>query len=236
MRIYLKKGIIIDTNHFSVSDGEFYIQEIEEHCIEKYAYPGDSIKYTLDDEMVILYDTLRDTFFRNTEEYYHELSATPIFVQAAGQDSDCALTADEFTHLIQESSFIQLPNCYRHLYLVDCQFLVGSIQNLLCSMEFLFTNFYIELTKLGNSISPSSPNAVMMESSPSVNNVVAILETYFVKAYSILDRFCKLVYELEYKMEDFTKYSKMKSSKILWGDRKNYLLTISLEPYSKNVY
>lgn len=187
MQIYLKKGIVIDTDHFNIQYGDFYIQATRDYCTEKYVYPGDSIKYKLDSELVSLYDTLRDAFFESTEEYYHELDLTPIFVQAAGQDSDCALTADEFAQCIQESSFTQLPNCYRHLYLVDCQFLVGSIQNLLVSMEDIFCDFYVRITTLGKSISPSKPNVVMMESSSNVISLVSLLETYFVKAYSILD-------------------------------------------------
>lgn len=228
MQIYLKKGIVIDTDHFNIQYGDFYIQATRDYCTEKYVYPGDSIKYKLDSELVSLYDTLRDAFFESTEEYYHELDLTPIFVQAAGQDSDCALTADEFAQCIQESSFTQLPNCYRHLYLVDCQFLVGSIQNLLVSMEDIFCDFYVRITTLGKSISPSKPNVVMMESSSNVISLVSLLETYFVKAYSILDRFCKIAYELEYPMADFEKYKKMKSAKVLWGDRKR--LSINHQP------
>lgn len=218
MRIYLKKGTMIDANPVSIEDGEFYIQELR-NSIEKYTYRGD-IKYKLDNEMVSLYDTLRDMLFKNTEEYYRELDSTPIFVQTAGQDSDCALTACQFANLIQEASFAQLPNFFRHLYLVDCQFLVGGIQNLLASMEEIFCNYYVRIAALGEDISPSRPDAVMMASSPDVIGVVSLLETYFVKAYSILDRFCKLVYELEHPMTDFTEYKKMKSANVLWGDRK----------------
>lgn len=42
----------------------------------------------------------------------------------------------------------KIPNLYKHLYLVDCQFLVGTIQNLLCSMEDAFIRYYIMLTNL----------------------------------------------------------------------------------------
>lgn len=36
---------------------------------------------------------------------------------------------------IQDEDYCAKPNFFKHLYLVDCQFLVGTIQNLLCGME-----------------------------------------------------------------------------------------------------
>ena len=78
-------------------------------------------------------------FFEDTEKYYQELEMLPIWVKDAGQNSECNISADTFNEWTSGSS---IPNLYKHLYLVDCQFLVGTVQNLLCSMEDAFIRFY----------------------------------------------------------------------------------------------
>ena len=76
----------------------------------------------------------------------------PIFVQEAGQDSECGLTSELFSEWIQKDKYKNLPNFYKHLYLVDCQFLVGTIQNLLCGMEDSFIRYYSLISSVGNNL------------------------------------------------------------------------------------
>ena len=80
---------------------------------------------------VKLYDVLRDLYFDDVDRYYEELAILPIWVQEAGQNSDCVIDVDLFCELINAEESRKIPNLYKHLYLVDCQFLVGTIQNLL---------------------------------------------------------------------------------------------------------
>lgn len=215
MQIYSQQGIEIETCNFTHEKNEFYLQKIG----TEYTYFGDSILGKLNDSLVILYDTMRDLFFKDTIQYYKEQSVMPIFVTEAGQDSDCPLSSKNFSKLLSDNQFNYLPNFYRHLYLADCQLLIGSIQNLLESMEYSFVNYF---TNICDIVTPcSAPDTVMIDMSPSGRNVISFVENYFIKSYAILDRFSKLAYEFESPMTDFSKYNKMISAKILWGDRKN---------------
>lgn len=220
MKTYFENGTLQEVPCFLDKSDMFYIQELEGDHSDKYVYPGDSIKYDLDTELVSLYDRFRDAFFEDTNEYYRELRQLPIFVQEAGQDSECSLTAEVFRDWIQREEFTKTPNFYRHLYLVDCQFLIGTIQNLLSGMEDSFVNYYTRIANIGNGISPSAPDATMYEMSMPVRCISSLLESYFVKAYSILDMLCKIGHELQFTEKEFTSYKKIKSADLLWGARK----------------
>ena len=101
MKTYFENGTLQEVPCFLDKSDMFYIQELEGDHSDKYVYPGDSIKYDLDTELVSLYDRFRDAFFEDTNEYYRELRQLPIFVQEAGQDSECSLTAEVFRDWIQ---------------------------------------------------------------------------------------------------------------------------------------
>ena len=98
METYLKNGTIIDKQYILEDDDNFCIQKLN----DRYMYPGDSINYDLDNELVALYDTFRDLFFSNIDAYYEELGTMPIFVQEAGLSSDCAFKKDFFMKLLNE--------------------------------------------------------------------------------------------------------------------------------------
>lgn len=197
----------------------FYIQDMGDDYGDRYVYPNDSLKYSLDSELVSLYDKFRDLIFPDTEAYYRELDALPIWVQSAGQDSDCAVTADIFRKWIQED-LERIPNLHRHLYLVDCQFLVGTIQNLLIGMEDVFVNYFIQIANAGIRLEPQNKDTTIFEVSWNSRRLSALLENYFVKAYSILDLLCKIGHEFQNPQTSFSSYKKIKSSEVLWGDRK----------------
>ena len=63
IRTIFMNGIEKDVPYFLDDIQEFYIQELSQELPDRYIYPGDSIKYDLDGELVLLYDTLRDVFF-----------------------------------------------------------------------------------------------------------------------------------------------------------------------------
>ena len=141
MKTYLGNGMVNEYPDFidNASVG-FFIQETEgQYITDKYIYPDDSIKYELDNQLVDLYDLFRDFLFENTDQYYREVASLPIWIQRAGQDSDCAISSDMFSEWMQKAN---IPNLYKHLYLVDCQFLIGTVQNLLSAIEDAFINYY----------------------------------------------------------------------------------------------
>ena len=223
MEIYFQNGTMKKSKYMEGNDNEFYVQVLDStsHVTEHYIYPGNELNYELDSELVTLYDKLRDTLFVSVDEYYKQCCSMPIFVQSAGQDSESSITASQFQELLKLSALNNnlCIDLYRHLYLVDCQYLVGTIQNLLSGMEDAFINYFIKICGI-SSLAISNPDTTYFVMSQSVRNISSLLESYFTKAYSILDMFCKLAYELEYPMLDFSKYRKLKSAKLLWGDKK----------------
>lgn len=225
MKTYFQNGIAKDIPYFLEDSTEFYIQELQGNFPEKYIYPGDKLKYELDSVLVSLYDKFRDLFFDDTTAYYGELSLMPLFVQDAGQNSECSWTVEFFNKVMQEEKIKEIPNIYKHLYLVDCQFLIGTIQNLLSGMEAAFVSYYTQISEIGNDLKPSSEDVTMYQISQAVTSVSTSLENYFIKAYSILDMLCKIAYEFQFLQKDFSSYKKLKSADVLWGARKN--LTIN---------
>ena len=99
--------------------------------------------------------------------------------------------------------------------------MINTIQNLIQYIDYCFKNYYIELSKialLSKRIDYSPARIISYES----RQLAFILETYFTKAYSILDLFCKIIFELENPVpkNKLNKLKKLVSSEKLWGDRK----------------
>ena len=221
MRTIFNSGMIKDVPYFLDENDEFGIQELDgERVTDKFAYQGDSIKYELDSALAELYDLFRDLLFEDVCKYYTEVPLLPIWVQEAGQSSDIAISSYEFTELIDKS---KVPNLLKHLYLVDCQFLIGTIQNLLCAMETAFIDYYqliasFPLTEHCRSL--TDQDGTIMNISAHSKQASSAVETYFTKAYSILDIMCKICYEIQNLRTEFIGYQKIKSADILWGSRK----------------
>lgn len=221
MKTYCQNGLVGDAPYIANEHDKFCVQKLESLSGDQLIYPGDSLKNKIDDELVSLDDKLRDLIFKDRDMYYAGINAIPIFAQSAGQDSDCQISAGTFNKLIHEETFSKIPNIYRYLYLADCQFLVGTIQNLLSGMDGAFTDYYIKICNIGNNIRPFKPNSTMCFISQSVSSISSLLESYFIKAYSILDMLCKLANEFEHPENDFSTYKKIKNADLLWGYRKN---------------
>ncbi len=223
MKTYFANGISKDMPYYMDDPEEFCLQELGANFPGKYIYSGDSINYQLDEGLSCLYDTLRDLFFEDTDEYYRDFNIIPIWVIDAGQNSDSPISAKEFNELL-ESFGEAVPNINKHLYLSDCRFLVGTVQNLLSSMEDSFIKYYISLTALDDSDYKYNElqgvDGVCYVMSAKARSTVSLIETYFTKAHSVLDILCKICFEIQNKNEDFSRYKKIKSAKILWGDRK----------------
>lgn len=228
MKTYYKNGISKEIPYIIDTSEEFVIQDLGKDYPDRYIYPGDSVKYELDIELVRLYETLQDLYFECSENYYSDIYLQPVWVQGAGQNSYFDISAETFRDFLCNESSAGIPNLYKHLYLADCQFLVGTIQNLLSGIEDAFIRYYITLASLNiDDICHETPNSTIYVMSATSRCASSILETYFTKAYSILDILCKICYEIQNKNEEFSSYRKIKSAKILWGDRKKLLINSS---------
>lgn len=217
MKRYTMNGTSEDIESWCMPDSSFCIIEMPQDNSLDYSYSGDQIEFELDGELAVLYDKLMKLYF-NAEDYYNEIGSIPQFVQQAGQDSDTSISKDETVELFNEYNE-KTPNLIKHFYLVDVQFLVGTIQNLLSGLHSCFCNYYISLCN----VAPLRINndGESWTSSIKSRNVAFFIETYFIKAYSILDLLCKIAYEFEHPKQDFTKYQRMNCSNVLWGQRKH---------------
>lgn len=215
MITYFQDGHTEDVPYFITDCMQFFIQDIGT-SVDKYAYPNDSLKYDVDNELVKLYDAFRDVLFPDTKQYYREISKIPIWVQEAGQDSNCDLSKTIFNEFVSYMNS-ELINCF--LYLVDCQYLIGTIQNLHIGMEYIFVNYFKSISNIDLNNS-NYENGVISVMSTGTSAITSLLESYFIKAYSILDMFTKIAYEFENIETEFEKYKKTKSANILWGDKK----------------
>lgn len=226
MKTYFQNGTSKDIPYFVHKNDCFYVQEMDSPHVERYVYAEDN-KYEIDGELVTLYDKFRDLFFPDTNAYYEELYLLPIYAQTAGIDSDCCLSSKRFVEFF-DMSLKHNPNLYRHIYLNDCQFLISTVQNLIEAMSDCLCNFYVRLSEIELFQGGSFDNTIVTLSSYQSRHLCFLVETYFTKAYSIMDIFCKIAYEFENPMKDFSKYNKMNCADILWGDRKR--LTINKHP------
>ena len=220
MKIYSQKGLAFESEFYCESHDELYIYLDPPLSAEKYFYTGDLRKYDCDAELANISQTLIKVLFKDTDKYYQESKMMPVFIYGAGQDSQVSISKEQFKNAINNARNNTLPNFYRHLYLGDCEFLVGTIQNLLNGLDDAFINYFIRISDIGKNEKVGKPNIIKMEMSDEVSRIEATLENYFIKAHSILDIFTKLAYEFENINEDLTKYDKLKGKDILWGDRK----------------
>lgn len=218
--IYYGNGTKCEIDNATTEKTEFYIKDLGDGYPDRFIYQDDSLNYELDGELVVLYDKLRDLIFNDTEKYYMESYNIPIFINEAGLNSDCRLSADSFAKLIQNDKSDMIPNFNKHLYLADCQFLVGNIQNLLCGIEDAFINYFVNISNINSIHYMDNPNTTTYVMSQSVRAISSILESYFIKTYSILDMVVKIAFEMQNPQDFFSEYPKMKSNKLLWGDKK----------------
>ena len=155
MKTITQYGITTEYAYFLGNQKSFYIQRLDGDVPDKYIYPGDSSKYELDAQLTVLYDTFRDVFFPDLALYYSELASLPILLQCAGQDSEFTCSSEMFQELILYAESQNFPDLYRHLYLVDCQFMIGTIQNLLLGMEDAFINYFEKSQQFPSSDPPT---------------------------------------------------------------------------------
>jgi hypothetical protein len=77
--------------------------------------------------------------------YFAEFKKLPRWVYEGGLQSDIVISKVEFEQYINS---VKDTNIYRHLYLADCQSLIGSIQDMVQSINSNFINFYVQLANV----------------------------------------------------------------------------------------
>lgn len=232
-KYYYTNGTTSDT--INLYSKQFYIKEYkkDDNTLD-YCYNGDDIYYNLDDECIKLYDLFQNNIFNSTEDYYYYQSLLPIGIIEGGLNSDCAISKESFEKYfinhICDLYQISSPSIsksklydgidklkYHYAYLVDCQSLINTLQELMLSSRNSFVYFYKYLSEVPIMFNFKEIYFSITNQGRLVFNMASNL---IITLYSIFDILTKICYELEHIKNCSENYPKLSSSKILFGDKK----------------
>ncbi|KAF0190239.1 MAG: hypothetical protein FD168_537 [Desulfobulbaceae bacterium] len=174
------------------------------------------IFYDIENSCIGLYDRFQDYIFPDRDRYYTEQGLVQQWVYHLGLDSDFASSKDIFNIWVQE---IVDGKYYGHLFLADCQNLIGFIQNRILATRTQYENFYKHLDEVGTSMFCN--DGVYWTTGENSIEVFSSLHDLFITMYASLDLITKLAFQFENMPNDYSKYQKMKSKSILFGNRIN---------------
>jgi hypothetical protein len=153
---------------------------------------------------------------------YEQLAyAMPQFVATAGLDSEAPVSSALFQEFLRMTA--DFPELNRFLYLHDCERLVSSIQECLKEISQITAEFYLALNTepfFGVTPQPLRDGEVRFLSSAVTTKLFAFLNFLLIRMHSLMDYSVKVATEAERLREDFTKYSRMPSLSVQFGDRK----------------
>ena len=224
MITYMQNGTKLDVPFINTNTADFWIQEIDA-ASDRYVYPGDEIQFEINSALRSLRDKFQNILFTDTNKYYAAATILPEFLLYGGYESSIDITSEQYANLINDLDDNKMPDIFRRIYLIDCEFLIDSLQNHIVGIESLFINYYMELAKIDLIKSEDGyANSIYMVTSNTVRYLSSTLESFFTKAYSTLDILCKITYELFNRHTKFDAYKKLKSANKLWGDRNSLSL------------
>lgn len=106
----------------------------------------------------------------------------------------------------------------RDIMLVDTQFLIGSIQNLLQVMHFDFINYFVSLSKID---ARQTEDGNYCYTGYACSQPFSFLTSYITRAYSVMDVLTKLAFEFDSDPGTYTGITKLSSRNKLFGHRKH---------------
>lgn len=217
MKTYHQNGIASEDKSIISEDGTFSIRCAAENGMHSFFYPGDNLIREIDLALIDIADLFVDIYFPDRELYNREASNIPLGLALGGQNSDICIDKADFLDLIPQYA-PYFTNLYRHLYVADCQYLTSTVQSLLQATEHCFVQYYTQIANIDSL--DYFLGEEQMTCSLETRQLAFYLETFFTKAYSILDLIVKIVFELENPIGSFSSITKLKSSEKLWGNRK----------------
>lgn len=210
--IYNLNGIISEN---SPKDG-FWFRESQNEVF----FNENEKVYEVEYSCVALHDLIIDKIFGNKQVYYKLLPYISSWVSFGGLDSEIKISKKEFESLVTIEGKSEIVN--KLLYFYDCRNLISTIQNSAIETNFLLCEFY-RLLNTNTFILPSGPlhiEGLQFASGIIVANIFSIINLLFINLYSQLDFTTKLAYEFQNIATDFSNYPNLRSSKILFGDKK----------------
>lgn len=204
-------------------DLSYLIEEQETFVIQKsgacIVYSGDQLIREIDIELASLSECAR-CIYVPIDEYQARVGSMPLWMPIAGLSSSLSIGKLDYSKYISDSELASDVLC-RWIYSYDFQFLVSSISNLILSMQFCFLSYYEKLISIQPLKDVRDENGVYEYRGEKSVELAFFIETFFTKAYSIMDIITKIAYEIENPNLDFTKVQKLKCSDVLWGAKKH---------------
>ena len=209
----------------------FYIQEHMgvDFYPSRFEYQGDEIVSALINCCVKLYDLFRDKIFQDPQEYELYSLIVPIGIADGGLNSDCAISK-KFLKLFFEGASeeneipvrITTPEINRYkfhyAYMVDCQSLVSTLQELILATNDSFIGFYKLLCAVPDTRALDNTYfAINSEGRLAFNMLYSLI----IQLYSIFDVTTKIALELENIKPCENQYIKMASRGKLYGAKKD---------------
>lgn len=209
-RFYTIKGIATEFP----PDNQFYIEMMDQK-LHTYYYEGDSRLSEIDRILAELYDLMMMYMFADADKYYEIIGSLPLADQIAGYDSDCQMDVEQFEALLKRIRGKTIIE--RDVMLVDTQFLIGSIQNLLQAMHFDFINYFISLSEVD---ARQTKDGDYCCAGYVCSQPFSFLTSYITRAYSVMDILTKLAFEFDNDLGAYTGITKLRSRNKLFGHRK----------------
>jgi len=151
--------------------------------------------------------------------YSQLIYAIPEFVSVAGHNSEANSTRELFERLLRETA--EFPEINRFLYLYDCQHLVASIQECTKEVEQILGEFYLTFNTESFFFPPMQhDDGLRYSTSPVTTKLFAYLGFMLIRMHSLLDYTVKIAFEAEHLRQDFSRYPKLSSGNLQYGDRK----------------
>lgn len=176
-----------------------YLQDIESVCVQLHA-------------------ALATKLFGGFERYRDVVSRYTDVLSTAGLNSECGLSKDDFSKLLETTT--NIAEVYTAMYLFDCRKLVSGIQE--CSKEVveLQGEFFRSLNMEELFVPPlREEDGTRWTTSPAVTKIFALLGFIYIRLHSLLDYSTKLALEIGSLKSDFSRYPRLSSTGRLYGDR-----------------
>lgn len=182
---------------------------------DKYIFSNYDHYLPLELSALRLIDLIGCKIFENREDYHQALQRSNPLNSQLGLDSDVRGSKEDFEQWVKTADTIEL----KLLYYYDVSNIVGSIQDNVIRVEQLLGEFYKELNMTNFVLHPGVfKDRVIHASGSIVTKIFSYVNYIFIVLASLLDYIAKLVYEFENLKLEFERYSRIKSSKILFGD------------------
>ena len=169
------------------------------------------------DSIIPAFDCVRDFFFQDID-YAHIIGLVPIWIGECGISPESGISKCQYEQLRKA---YQDPLINRFIHWFDVEFLLNSLMDRICSLEFFVREFFKIVPCIPASSTYSIDSAHFTISEMSMF-AYAMVNSVFVNLASAFDLMAKVAVELaEYERNDFRSYKKMRSADIIYGKKVN---------------